>query len=279
MARNYFAVRHDAVTGQSLFTRFGRSRPRLSKDDSVVLYEKSGRKVDFIGTAAVESVQSEESKGTNIGQEITLTRLQRFPEERPLTCLAGSLQKVYRFMTPERHFQRAIVKLTHADFEAIAQYRIDLHRSIFRYLFSALPIELQADFVRLCVREFRLSPNGEVTQYEHLCPLILSYYTDHVGAPFQLIQAVAREFGRLDGINGVGELDDLYLADGATENRIQLGSVAWRISGLIETNALFATEPAAPNLIQETHSQLEEDQAATRRTEPERQRRWKDRLF
>lgn len=278
MARSYFAIRRDLLRRVTYLNHLGRSHPRLATDDSLVVYEKNGGEVIFVGTSSVASVQDQESSEGGAIQVATFSSVEEFSEPRLLPVLAGSLEKVYRFLRPELHFKRVIVKLSRPDFYTIVKNEIDLYRSMFRYLFTALPIELQADFVRRNITSFPLSRKGELTDYRPICPIIVAYYQTNIVDSFGLLQRLSSQFDRLRGISGVPPLESLYFTDGDGQNEIDLGQTAQRTAALLESNPLFARGAQNATLIEEAQkqNQFPEDASGGTRTSL---RKWTDPIF
>ena len=136
MATRYYAVSKEMTLGSPCKMRLGGFHPRLQTSDKIVLFERNNTSIDFTGTCEVKSATLERKDTPKTGvasvNVVTFSTASPFKTARPLTALAGSLQKVSRFLEPESHFQRDTVALDQGDYDAIAEYKIAVARSIFR---------------------------------------------------------------------------------------------------------------------------------------------------
>jgi len=277
MAQSYFAIRQDLLD-RPYRSRLGPFQARLATDDEAIVYQRIGDEVSFLGTTSVASATTQPGEESD-RQVVNFGVLHQFSEKRQLSVLAGSLKKVYKFLAPERHFRRAVVKISREDFTAISKNEIDINRSVYRYLFSALPIELRADFVRRNINQFALSPQGYITNYQRICPQLIQYYSTQIEDSFDLINLVVRQFGSMRGLAGLRPLADLILTDGRGQNGVQFGRVAEDISGFMERSPIFAERAGNPRLIDESAKQIALNDDPTGPTQTMRQREWNDPIF
>jgi len=272
-----YAMRADMIEDSVITQKLGRFRTRVEPNSIAVIYQRTTGDVKFVGIVIVESVR-ESSEGDARLQVITLSESLPFPEPRELSVLAGSLEKVKYFLAPERHFKRSVLKLSRKDFRSIVNLTIDIHRSVFRYLFSALPLELQADFIRQHIDSIPLSSNGTVIDYEPIAPLLVKYYQNHVRNSFELVDLVVKKFSEMD-VEGFTHLNSLMLTDSNGENTIHFGRDSEIVSGLFSQNALFAKGEDRGTLVEEALMQIEGEGQIMAKTPPSVRRRWNDTLF
>jgi hypothetical protein len=271
MATNFFAIHSNLVLpGLIVRHEIGPRQPRFNESDELILFERAEQSVLFIGRTSVLQAETLDREAV---QSVSFKQITPFEEERELTALAGSLERVYRFLHPERHFRRKIVRLPEQDFQTIVHNKIDVHRSIFRYLFSALPIELRADFVRRHIDLYPLTHKGEVKGYAELCPRLIEYYREYVSGSFNLIHLAVQQFHKLQGIHQLGRLSEFVLTDGSAENPIGFGDTAQRIFQILSDNTVFREEML---LLRKAESELtlETEAVATQQA-----REWRDPIF
>ena len=125
MARSFFAYQKELAEVQPYLNALGAYRPRLENGDPGIAFGRDGDDVSFIGQSSANVLEEREDDNVGRYQLISFGTIDFFPEPRLLSVLAGSLERVYRFLTPERHFMRPIVKLSRNDFDAISSNSID----------------------------------------------------------------------------------------------------------------------------------------------------------
>jgi len=263
MAEHYYAVNKSSISGTIIEHTLGPYRAHVREDSDLVIFSFSGEEVYFTGTSRTTEVHERE-QDDHVVQTITIEELRPYPEERRLSVLAGSLEKVYRFLEPSRHFQRRpIIRLTEQDYVTIAKNTIDVYRSTFRILFESLPVGVQADFIRLHLDVFPWDRDGRIHTYRELAPLLVKFYRTEVSSPLVLLRdfaVVHEKFSqRLEANTEQGRtLDIRNLVVGAQETRnfIGFGSVAQEAAELMRSNGLFAETLGNPMLLQEAEAQL-----------------------
>jgi hypothetical protein len=265
MADAYYAVNRASVDENTIEHKVGPFRARVKSGASIVLFTLSGEGAFFTGTSVASAVD-ERVEDERLVQTITIDPTEEFSEPRKLSAMGGSLQKVYRFLEPERHFKfRDIIRLSEQDYMTISDNLIAVHRSVFRFLFSSLPLDVQSDFVRRFISDLPLDDDGNIKSYESLAPLIVDYYRWHIRSPLVLIErfaAVHQNFGseraRVAPQRRTPNLRSLVLRNGEVGEDIQFGETSEGVSRLMANNRLFAKGPEDPPLLDEAATQLRE---------------------
>lgn len=158
----YWAVDQNNLDGKELAIKSNR-RVSISKGDYVILFYRDYRSVEFnsygrVAEAIRERNQNQfyERTGENEGEEegeyysIVARLAEIIVIENPLTLddLAYSLEKVYRYDRPYRHFSRQYVALSLEDFETITNGLIYWSRTTFGVFINALRSEQLERFVK-----------------------------------------------------------------------------------------------------------------------------------
>lgn len=278
MADSFYAVNAASIEGTTIEHKVGPYRARVQPRAAFVVFTLHGEEALFTGTSSVTDID-ERSEDDRLVQTITIEPIERFSEARDLSAIAGSLEKVYRFLEPERHFKwRDIIRLSEHDFKTISENSVAVHRSVFRFLFCSLPLDVQSDFVRRFIGEFPLDNDGNIRSYVGLAQLIVRFYRLHVRSPLVLVQRFASVHQKFSmGIERVAlrrrtpSLSSLRLRRGEGGEDIRFGATAERVSELMANNRLFAMNDTQPALLEEAEAQL--------RQAPPEEHIWSDPIF
>lgn len=122
--KRYWALKACIGTKESqhYLGRFSQGRrPRIGPRDKVILFEKKEGEIVFWANATVVDLLESASETEKREFEITIGEISPFEEPRTSTVLRFSLEKVYRFASPLRHFNRNYLKLEGYDYETIAR--------------------------------------------------------------------------------------------------------------------------------------------------------------
>lgn len=210
MSADHYAINTRILDGSAFQAKSGPSAPRFRPGLRLVIFERLNTEVLFVAVAAVTEVERIQDEIPL--EQVTLAKADVFKKARELRVLAGSLEKVYRFLTPERHFRRNVVALSSRDFSTIVQGRIDVARSIFKYVFAAIPFRMQAEFASIYSK---LAPDGRARTYTSLAPLLMTYVVHHLSTPLQQLERIRELYGGIDLLEKpaleslvVGEEDD-----------------------------------------------------------------------
>lgn len=254
MASSCYAIRMDLLSQETYETKLGPGRPRLAKGNDLIGFEKQSKGVCFLGTSKV--IDTKDLRGEDVTiRLVTFERLTEFPEPRLLSALAGSLARVYRFLEPERHFRHRIVALTKGDFQTITEKRIDPNRSIFRYLFAALPLEMQTDFIRLNAGIMPSKAASRIEDYSALAQRIVSFFEERVRKTLELLASVPAAHAKIHAA-ALPSLKDLYFVSHDTKEELAFGEATVAAQRLLQSNLLFAPEHDSKPLLQECSYQL-----------------------
>lgn len=222
----FIAVDADRLSGASSRLHVGRTGyPILSEGMTVVLFRHIGEEVRFFSTGElgpVEIIQKEEideRNGEQVQRELQVSdirALQTFPDQ-PLRRLGGSLARVTNFLEPERHFRRHVVAFYDPDDLLVIKLgSVAVYRTVFRYLFAALPYSVRADFVSRHAERFVGGSVPRIREYRELAPLLVDYVERHLAEIFVLLRSIRRRYESIQA-RDLPPLDDLVLAEEAEE--------------------------------------------------------------
>ena len=281
MAKAYFAVRASEIQSQRFLNRLGRSKPTLRQGDAILLFNKQGEEgLQFVSKATVLTANLVDQNEART-QQVGISEPEGLTKPISLRAIAGSLRKVYRFLNPERHFRRSIIKIPFADFETIANNRVDQDRSIFRYLFSALPFELQTDFLTNYGNDAGIDDRGVVGGYEQLSRSILEYFEEEITQCFDALEWCRRSFKPLEDIRDMPSMNQLVLTSSDGEDAtIPLGRILSATSGVSSGNSLFSEVAGERSLLSEAREQLRRSESTESSNSPTNRRRvWNETIF
>ena len=287
MPSSAYAIDRDFVEQVTVSMELGGPRPQLRKGNAIVVFDRHDGSLDFVGTSNIISSSIENVSDARLDLQknvVTFGEIRMFDKPRPLNTIAGSLHRVYRFLEPQKHFKRRVNALSSQDYKTIVDYSLEIPRSIFRYLFSAIPLAIQSEFVRTYPRSFPLTAEGHIESYGELADELISFLDNRVGATLRLLTDVALAY---EGITHaeIPPLSSLHLAPGRSEQfsrsrpvseNVTVGMIAFGISALgarrlITTNRLFGGGEIRQELLEECKAQLAEYEG--------KERRWTDPVF
>ena len=282
MVTQHYAINRSFASTLQLETRLGPSRPRLEVGDLLILFDKRSDDLYFTGTSAVVSATDVSQPAEETGERktirlIEISKINDLDHEQRLSVLSGSLEKVYRFLDPQRHFMHRIVKLSQKDYRTITEGRIYVDRSVFRQLFAALPLPLKAEFVKQHIDAFPLISNGTVDDYRRLAGLLVAFLEERVLEPLHILAVIASIHEDAIG-QRLPALRNLHLTEGrdCRGNKIEpiaFGDTCQKVRDLIRSNRLFATSPVEPVLLNEALTQLNSIDFEEENT------KWNDQIF
>lgn len=280
---NYFAAERSLVAGETVEVKLRLFSPRPDEGDRLIVFKRDDEgAITFVGTSEVLSATDRDVREE--GEVIRFRTLSFasesvFDEPRTLALLAGSLQKVYRFLDPERHFARPIVKLDFDDYQAIEQNIIATYRTVFRYLFSSLPLPIQAEFVRLHIEQYPHSASRIVSNYRDLAGPLIKFVDGRVAPMLRLLTQVGdlktEELGE-----GIPSVHDLYLGTeasavektGSSVSNIAIGRAGIEAANFLRRSRFLNTDvDDMTSLLSEALEQLA--------TATESERPWNDAIF
>lgn len=254
MASSCYAVSMDLLNQKRFEVKVGPGHPRFVTDNDLVGFEKESEEVYFHGTSRVTYVE-EKVSGEIRFRIVEVDELTNFSKPRRLSVLAGSLEKVYRFLEPERHFRRCIVALPKSDFATIVEERVDVYRTVFRYLFSALPLEIQTEFIRTNTSILPSKPGRKIRNYSELAPRIVSFFEGQVGETLSLLARIPTAYRKIH-VDDLPSLKKLYMASEDAKETVAFGEITTDAEKLLKSNPIFASETDSKPLLQECKNQL-----------------------
>src|SRR6266404_1189935 len=257
MGQRFFALDRRKIQDGKIRVRLGAFRPRFVKGDAILSYKRNAEDIIFTEQMIAEAVKEQEEKDGNF-QTTSVGKPVGLDGGRRLAVLAGSLQKVYRFLHPERHFRQGFARLTQDDYETIIHNAADVERSVFRYLFSALPFQVQTDFVSSHFGEDIITSDGHVKDYALLSKELLRYFKTRVETFVFLLTACEKTFSEMKGVKNLPSINRLVIQNPEDREAFEIGRLAREFRGLAE-NSLFSEKPGVPPLLAEALAQLSED--------------------
>lgn len=275
MASRYYAIACDLIDRRSFEVKVGPGNPRCVAGSGLIGFERENDDVYFLGTSRVESAEEKESNGIR-RCTVKVDELTDFSRPRRLSVLAGSLEKVYRFLDPDRHFRRNIVGLPKSDYQAIVEERIDLNRSIFRYLFSALPLDIQTEFIRSHIEVLPARSGEKIRDYSELAVAMISFYERKVREPLDMCARTAKIYSQIDASN-MPPLQRLELTSGDMDRSVDFGRSVLDIAVLLGENPIFSPVFDNESLLQECKSLTADIDSMNTKTL--RTRKWNETLF
>ena len=183
----------------------------------------------------------------------------------------GSLQRTRHFLEPWDDFKSWIVALSRQDWRTIHDYVVAIDRSIYRSLFHALPLEMQAEFGR---QHADLFPNGRRLRYTRLAETLIAYLEDTLAEHWQLFGALQAKYP--SNLEGMPPLEQLWLTNGNGSARLRSGGIRFgsdviALHGIL--GRLVSPSPdAGSSLLAECRTQLET-------ADPGDGREWTDQIF
>jgi hypothetical protein len=255
MAERCFAVEENLLRGDEVLLPTGQGRVRLHAGARVVAFTRVEDDIAFTGTSIVEAVTAV-AVDEGVFQRVRFRRADIWAERALLRSVAGSLEKIYRPLKPVIHFRRSIHLLPVNDYRAIVDRKIDVARSIFRFLFSALPLQLQAEFIRTYPGEFPMAAQGRIRSYGDLAPELVRFFRSTVRPVWSLLRNLGDAHGRIASDPPV-EMSDLYVSgeDGADE--LPLGLFVRELASRRAANSLLGASEGVEELLDECERELE----------------------
>lgn len=272
MSVQHYAI-HESLAGDGAFdVKLVPFSARIARGDLIVVFSRDESDVQFRGTCKVTDTRDRPGETSDSGQTIivrsvSVSEVIELQSIQSLKVLSGSLEKVYRYLEPERHFGRNIVKLSQSDYETVTEGRIFIARSIFRSLFSALPIAVQAAFVQAHIEAFPLSSDGAVKNYDALATLLVRFLEDRLTEPLEMLSRITDLHGADDSVR-LPNLNTLRLCSGQDPDGKRIPSVAFGATCLAakrvkDTNPLFVVTQGEVSYLTECYSQLNNIDSAT----------------
>ena len=144
----YWAIDNNQRS-QETVTLYSKRQIRIDEGDKIILFIRDRHSVKFISSAVIQN-----RMGTiGISEQSNRFEFKISPPvmiEHDLSAkdLRFSLEKVYRFSMPEKHFKRRYVSLSKNDFFTIVEKEIHIERTMLGEYLDALPGSIYTDFIR-----------------------------------------------------------------------------------------------------------------------------------
>lgn len=254
MIRPYFAVRDLILRDQPVRNTLGPFRARLVRGAECVVFSADSQDGKFIGITQVIQVR-ETTDGDRRIQFAEFTDITRFEHAREFSVIAGSLDRVKNVLEPHRHFTRSVLKVSPRDYATIVENEVDVPRSVFRYLFAALPMEIQTAFLQQENVDLAKFYGGAGSVMKGLDEAILSFMQKRVLPQFELVAGVASAIARLN-VRALPPIRELMMTDGRGEQPVALGSLSEGVARMLRENALFSEGSNRPQLLSEAMHQI-----------------------
>ena len=254
MINAFFAVRDLVLRTQPLRHTLGPFRARLVRGAECVVFSADWQGGKFLGTAQVTEVR-DTTEGERRVQLAQFSSITPFDHPRELSVIGGSLDKVKYVLEPQRHFKRNILKISRRDFSTITANEVDVRRSVFRYLFAALPMAVQTVFLQGENVDLEKFYADEGASRQGLDEAILSFMKNDVLPQFELVAGVAYATANIN-VRGMPSVRELVMTDGRGENPVALGRLSGDVGALLRVNALFSEGGNRPPLLAEGMRQI-----------------------
>lgn len=232
-----FAVNESLLTNSTSFTH--RYRTEIEPHDAIILHSRRFGGLAFTSTADVISARPFKQAGVQWGQVVDITGPTPLSSPRKLGEYAGSLKMVYRYLNPERHFWRHIVKLPEDDYRAIVSGEPDVPRTVFRYILEALPVRWRAEAILRCVPDEVVENHGVIDDYTPLAKRLIRFVQEELAGALCLVADTGSRFSQIGGGDGLPSLRSLTLSDGNGEHPVGFGSASAAAQDLMSRCLLF----------------------------------------
>jgi len=147
----YWAVGATTLIDKQFTITKSRGFAQIHKGDDVIFFDKHPRGVNFTSYSNVVSVRQDRKSESENAEFYTIARISEItPIENPLSAsdLAYSLERVYRYNKPYRHFYRQYVSLSRVDYETIISGLIFWSRTAFGIFINELQREQLNRFIQ-----------------------------------------------------------------------------------------------------------------------------------
>jgi hypothetical protein len=193
----------EVVAPLGTFTR--PRRPRLEKNDTVLLFDRFHEDIVFWARGTVIAVPdvikdySDEDEGRERrGYQVTLKVMEVFESVRSLDDLRFSLQRVWRFKASARHFRGRYSRLTAHDAEVILTNQIAWARTAVGLLANCLPMSERVEMAEEWVQK-----REPERSYQGIAKGIIQLIGKRYVSAVELLQAVSKLDKTLE-IEGAG---------------------------------------------------------------------------
>lgn len=254
MIDSYLCVHKTLLIRQPVQHRLGPFRARLVNGAHCVVFEADWRGGKFLGISRVRDIR-EIVEDNRVIQFPVFDEVQAFDRPRDLRALAGSLERVRHVLEPQRHFSRSILKLSRHDFFVIKDNRADVSASVFRYLFAALPMEMQADFLQQEGVDLEKFYGDGPNALDGLDVRLNAFFDKNLTPSLDLVRSLAETYNQVQ-ISGAPGIGALCMTDGNGEGNVPLGRIAQDVTQLLVRNGLFSEGPTRPRLLDEIPRQV-----------------------
>lgn len=271
MASFAYAIEEDAVQ-RDLFVLDRPTRSRPKSGAKLILFVREEEEVMFTGTSVVkvapEPGQAEHGSKYQVGEVI------RFDDPRSLVELAGSLQRTRHFLEPWEDCKGWLLALSKQDFDTISGNAPAMARSIYRMLFHALPLPIQASFVQ---QHAKLFPTGRriTFGYDKLAGALIEFLEETLGESWTLFDQFIATYPA--DVEGMPKLAELWLTSGSANTSISAGAIRFG-SDIQELHDILGRVVSSDTdrkltLLHECREQL------LSKSPDDWRRRWTDRIF
>lgn len=189
-----WAVRSEFIDLKaSTFAMESQRRPSIRVGDQVLVFERtSDDDVRFTHTASIAAASTSGESDESQVFKATLADPVPFDPPRELGDFTYSLQKVYRFEAPGRHFRNRYTSLTDKDYKTLVKANIFWARTAFGFFLSPLPEETREQFIRyvaLVEPGSLVESRGYAALWVHLQNFIVQQFV----SAHELLQAISRD--------------------------------------------------------------------------------------
>lgn len=146
-----WAVDVSTLTGKQFTITKSRGFAQIHKGDDAIFFYRNPGEVKFISHSNIVSVRQDRESESENTEYYTIARIsENIPIENPLSAsdLAYSLEKVYRYNEPYRHFYGQYINLSREDYETIISGLIFWSRTAFGIFINELQREQLNRFIQ-----------------------------------------------------------------------------------------------------------------------------------
>lgn len=218
-----YAIERDMIHGDS-FGSYRPTRCRPKRGACLLLFIRKQEEILFTAQGVV--TEAPEPGREEHVSKYTIGDIESLVKPRSLVELAGSLQHTRHFLEPWEGFRGWLIAMSKQDFETVVADEPAMARSIFRMLFHALPLSIQASFVQ---QHANLFPGGRRVsfRYERLAEALIDYLECTLGECRTLFEEFISTYP--DEIEGIPQLNELWLMSGDAETKTRKKAIQFGV--------------------------------------------------
>lgn len=203
----------------------GRRRPGIVTSDHVILCElRSDAEVVFTAFGVVAQAEVTEDGRDMFVLTATLLDMVQLEPVRSLSDFAYSLQKIYIYELPGRHFLHQYASLGQADLVTLVKGNVFWARTAFGMFVNQLPEETLAEFVRFAA-EAEPRTLIDRSDWASLWKLLQRYIAQEYVSAQQLLESISGHVAQLERAGVNIQFTDLRVGEGGNQESPDLLSI------------------------------------------------------